>query len=74
VSRDEFAGWLGEQLGFEARDLLSNQLFSELGFDSLHYLELVVLLEDHGVDLDEAAISGLRTLEDAFVFYSTVSR
>jgi acyl carrier protein len=69
LSFDDFARYLQEEL--EVVDTLSAQTrFSEdLECDSIMVLEVVLIIEDTGVELSESMIEQMATVGDAYRVY-----
>jgi acyl carrier protein len=59
--------------GVEPSTLSTDTLIESLNFDSLDEVEIMMTLEDKlGVELDQASISGCRTLGDLAIVMQTL--
>jgi acyl carrier protein len=74
LSQEAFTEYLASELELEADRLAPEIRFLEdLGFDSIQFLELVLVVEDLGVDFPEELIASINTVADAYAWYSTIA-
>jgi acyl carrier protein len=71
----QFQNYLGEELELDPATLRAEAtLREELDFDSVRLYELLIAVEDLGVEFPEELFEHILTIDDAYHFYVTKSQ
>jgi acyl carrier protein len=72
MTADEFRAYLAVELRVPVEQLADGATFAgDLGFDSIQMFELLLAVEDLGVELPEALLPHIEAVADAFHYYET---
>jgi acyl carrier protein len=70
LNREDFFSYLGSELGILTSQLdEATALVDDLGFDSVQVLELIVVIEELGLEISEDWFPAIVTMGDAYTTY-----
>jgi acyl carrier protein len=73
LDREEFLAYLGSELEIPQDSLQdSTALINDLGFDSIQVLDLIVVIEELGLEIPEEWFPAIGTLGEAYNVYTTL--